>query len=202
MICRGDHVQGMRAWCLQVYSCRSIASGVWRHQSLWWPGHFCLMTVMTDADTFWPRTCSPSKGHLHLFAEFPPHRMSGTLPVFDWPQNLDEYRRRYALCQRAAEKLPGRSEGRAISVCAACVCGCFRLFSFSILGSPFLFWVYLYSLYIICLFKVCCWNIAGTVWRLNIQFHDCTKMCLFPHVESLWTFITCDTESRNARYKK
>eukprot|EP00913_Durusdinium_trenchii_P034681 g32443.t1 len=54
----------------------------------------------------------------YIHADQLPVEYGGTNPfdVFDWPQNLDEYRRRYALCQRAAEKLPGRSEGeQAIS---------------------------------------------------------------------------------------
>ena len=31
------------------------------------------------------------------------------LSVFDWPQNIDDYRRYYESCEKAAEKLPGRS---------------------------------------------------------------------------------------------
>ncbi|CAK9075235.1 SEC14 cytosolic factor (Phosphatidylinositol/phosphatidylcholine transfer protein) (PI/PC TP), partial [Durusdinium trenchii] len=48
----------------------------------------------------------------YIHADQLPVEYGGTNPfdVFDWPQNLDEYRRRYALCQRAAEKLPGRKQ--------------------------------------------------------------------------------------------
>lgn len=40
--------------------------------------------------------------------------------VFDWPQNIDDYRRYYESCEKAAEKLPGRSPSDVAAWCNIC----------------------------------------------------------------------------------
>jgi len=40
---------------------------------------------------------------------------TNSFDVFDWPQNIDDYRRYYESCEKAAEKLPGRT-GKSLKV--------------------------------------------------------------------------------------
>ena len=64
---------------------------------------------LTNSIIFQDAKSPPTRSTVVFFSPFFDHFPAGfTVSVFAWPQTLDDYRRCYETCARAADKLPGR----------------------------------------------------------------------------------------------